>query len=256
MLLVLVAGLADAALELDAAALLNDMRGFVCCGMEIGRRYKGDVVAHRERLRVHCVRASGGGRVRVRLDSADVMASKQLLDLLRVRQGVRAARDTIGGSGMNGGRRARYGILHRPLHLFHERPSSRSRSGLAGRLALLHRLLKLFHERPFSRSESGLAGRLALTDGLPRLQTPTIITHAQVLPSAACLTAWRYVDRATVPRTMPLVLPGARSVVTAHLVRAPSKRVVGGPCRGGTAHPASSARPQRSFPRDHGMSSP
>jgi len=58
-LLVAIRRLADAALELDAAALLDDVRGLVRRGVEVGRSGERDVIADRDALGAHRRRALG-----------------------------------------------------------------------------------------------------------------------------------------------------------------------------------------------------
>ena len=76
MLLVLVADLADAALQLHAAALLDHVRSLVSRRVQIGRAREGDVVAGRVGLG-----ADRAARVRrwaadVGLDPGDVVAAE------------------------------------------------------------------------------------------------------------------------------------------------------------------------------------
>ena len=85
--LVGVAGGADAALQRDAAALLDHVRGLVRGGVEIGRGAERDAIADRVRLRADRGRGVGGLRAGVGLDGAHVVArSERALDLIEERQ--------------------------------------------------------------------------------------------------------------------------------------------------------------------------
>jgi hypothetical protein len=104
-LLVGVARLADATLQLHAAALLYDVCCLVRSGAQIRRRGKRDMVAGRECLRAHCARAGGSGPVGVSLDAADVMVPERSLDLVSEWETRRTASDALLGSGVNSLRR-------------------------------------------------------------------------------------------------------------------------------------------------------
>jgi len=104
-LLVAIADLADAALELDAAALLDDVGSLVCRGVEVGRPGERDVIADRERARAHRRRALGRRAADVGLDRADVVAAERLLDRREVGQGGRAAGDAVRCGGVDVGLR-------------------------------------------------------------------------------------------------------------------------------------------------------
>jgi hypothetical protein len=96
--LVDVAGRADAALEVDAGALLNDVRGLVRGGVEIRRAGERDVVAAREAGGAHVVAGLPGGAVGVRLDAGDVEPAERALDRVEVGQ----ARARAGGPALRG----------------------------------------------------------------------------------------------------------------------------------------------------------
>lgn len=85
MALVWIAGRADAALELDAAALLNDVRGFVRSCMQIGAATQHDVIAGRVCIGAHGLRGCGCVGTRVSLDRRYVVTTERTLD--RVREG-------------------------------------------------------------------------------------------------------------------------------------------------------------------------
>jgi hypothetical protein len=80
-----VAGLADSALQLDATALLDDVRGLVRRSVEIRRVSERDVIAGGERLRSHRGSALARGRARVPLDVRDVVVAEGALDRVEVR---------------------------------------------------------------------------------------------------------------------------------------------------------------------------
>jgi hypothetical protein len=84
--LVRIADLAEAALQLHAAALLDDMRRFVRRCMKIGRPAERNVIPRRERMCIHRGRAFACRVVGVGLDMRDVMPAKQLLDRVKMRQ--------------------------------------------------------------------------------------------------------------------------------------------------------------------------
>ena len=86
MAFVAIAGLADAALQVNAAALLDDVRRLVRRGVQRWCAVECDVIARRERLGAHRARALAGGAIGVRRDPADVVAPERLLDLREIRQ--------------------------------------------------------------------------------------------------------------------------------------------------------------------------
>ncbi len=112
--LVAVALGADAAGELDAAGLLDDVGGLVRGGVQIGRLGERDVRAGREGAR-----ADGGAGVRrraadVRPDPGHVVAAERRLDPVAVGQGLGRTGDPVSGRGVDrrrvgAGRRGRAG---------------------------------------------------------------------------------------------------------------------------------------------------
>jgi hypothetical protein len=86
MALVGVTRLIDAALQLDAATLLNDVRSFVRCGVQIRRRTKRDGVAERVRRRTELVRGRRRSSAVVGLHARDVMMTEACLDAIEMRQ--------------------------------------------------------------------------------------------------------------------------------------------------------------------------
>jgi hypothetical protein len=104
MVLVRVAGLSDPAFQLNATALLHNVRGFVGGRVEVGRRGERDVVPAGERLRSHLARACSGGSIGVSLDAADVVVTEQALDVAGEGEGLRGAGDSVRGGGVHVGR--------------------------------------------------------------------------------------------------------------------------------------------------------
>ena len=96
-LFVVVAGLADAALEVDAGPLLDHVGGLVGRGVEIRRAAEGDVVAGGEGGRAHAACRGGRRTIGVGLHAADVVVSERRLDLIEERQRPAAAGDALGG---------------------------------------------------------------------------------------------------------------------------------------------------------------
>jgi hypothetical protein len=78
---------ADATLQLEVAALLNDMRGLVRNGVQIGAAPQDDVIAGRVRLGTHGLRGRSGLGTCVSLDRRDVVATERALKHIRERQG-------------------------------------------------------------------------------------------------------------------------------------------------------------------------
>jgi len=113
-LLVRVAALADAALELHAPALLNNVRRFVSRRVEAGRAGERDAVAGRVRLGADRAARRGSRAADVGIDAADVVAAEQLLDRGAVRQRAAGAGDA-GRSGFldRAGVRRRLAVLAR-----------------------------------------------------------------------------------------------------------------------------------------------
>ena len=83
-----------------ALALLHDMRGLVCAGMEVGGARERDLVTGRERLGADRVGGGARGATDVGADAADVMAAERRLDLREVRQ--RTARSCDAGRDLGG----------------------------------------------------------------------------------------------------------------------------------------------------------
>jgi hypothetical protein len=78
--LVRVAGLADAAQQLHPIALLDDVRGLVRGGMEVGCPGECEVFPACEGLRTHDHGPLSRALVHVGLDGADIVATEQSLD--------------------------------------------------------------------------------------------------------------------------------------------------------------------------------
>src|SRR5262245_4156103 len=95
MTLVGIAELANAAFELYAATLLDHMCRLVRGGVQVRRAGERHVIASGEGLCADRVGPGGSALVDVRLDVPDVMAPERLLDLVRVRQARRTARDAV-----------------------------------------------------------------------------------------------------------------------------------------------------------------
>jgi hypothetical protein len=86
MALVGVARCSHTARQLDAGALLDDVRCLVRCGVEIRRARKRDVVAGRESRGTHVAAGLPSRAVGVRLDTADVEPPERALDRVKVGQ--------------------------------------------------------------------------------------------------------------------------------------------------------------------------
>ena len=86
MALVFIARRADAPLELDATALLDDVGRFVRSGVQVGPTAEDDMVAGGIGIGVHGARRSGSLRACVCLDRRDVVPAEQTLDGIAVRQ--------------------------------------------------------------------------------------------------------------------------------------------------------------------------
>jgi len=87
----------DAALELHAAALLDDVRGLMCRGVQVGRAIEAHGVAERERACAERLRRITGRGPLVRRHARDVMAAEARLDLGEVRQRPASALDSARG---------------------------------------------------------------------------------------------------------------------------------------------------------------
>jgi hypothetical protein len=86
-LLVCVARGADATLELNATALLDDVRGFVRRGVEIRLAFEADLAAACVSLGTELLAGFGGGATSARLDPGDIVSRTQRsLDRLAVGQ--------------------------------------------------------------------------------------------------------------------------------------------------------------------------
>src|ERR1041384_4057683 len=101
LLLVRVSALANTALELHPAALLDDVRGLVSGGVKARRVRERDMVPGRVGLGTDRPARGGGGATHVGLDATDVVAAEQLLD--RGPMGHRAAdsSDPLGSQSLN-----------------------------------------------------------------------------------------------------------------------------------------------------------
>jgi hypothetical protein len=84
------ANLTDAALQLHAAALLDDVSGFVGCRVKVRGTRERDVVPGGVGLRAHRACSRGRLAIRMRFD-VDRVASERSLDDVAERQRVRAA---------------------------------------------------------------------------------------------------------------------------------------------------------------------
>jgi hypothetical protein len=199
-LLVCVAGLADAPLELHAAALLHDVRGFVCRGVEARGRGERNVVPDRVGFGTDRAARDRGRSADVRLDAADVVPAEQALDPVHVGQWAAFAGDPLRGRfpdrtavGCSGTVR---GTLHRQM--LGERPLAgiEPRRVRATRTPLSARTLSLIESTTHSQF---LQARCASTSSL-----------AAALVHRSCLLA---------ARTWPRVLEGRRhhADVVAHL---------------------------------------
>jgi hypothetical protein len=101
-LLVRVAGLADTALEADAALLLDDMRGLVRGEVQVGRGCERDVRASGECLGAQGLRGDSGRAADVGRDARDiVVGAERALDLGGVRERATWSRDAVRGGGMD-----------------------------------------------------------------------------------------------------------------------------------------------------------
>ena len=99
--LVRIAGLADAALELHAAALLDDVGGLVGGGVEVRLAAERDVVAGGEGVGAHGLGAGRGSLVGVGDDLADVVAAEGALDLIDVGKRPAGAAGAVGRGGVD-----------------------------------------------------------------------------------------------------------------------------------------------------------
>ncbi len=92
---------ADPAFQLDAAALLNGMRGLVRDSVQIGTAAQDDVIVRRVRLGTHglCGRSRFGAGVSP--DRRDVVATERALERVRARQGRGGRRQPPGRRGMH-----------------------------------------------------------------------------------------------------------------------------------------------------------
>jgi hypothetical protein len=107
--LVGVASLADAAFQLNAGTLLNNVGGFMGSGVEVRCPGERHMVPGGERFRTHRARTCRGRGIGVCLDAADVMASEGALKRVGEWHGMRAARDPVRGCRVNIGRLSRCG---------------------------------------------------------------------------------------------------------------------------------------------------
>jgi len=97
LLLVGVAALADAPLEADASALLDDVRRLVGRGVQVGSRRERDVVAGRVGQRAHGRAGLGGCTANVCPDLREiVLGAERRLDLIEERQRTAGAGDAMG----------------------------------------------------------------------------------------------------------------------------------------------------------------
>jgi hypothetical protein len=81
-----IAGLADATLEVNTRALLDDVCGLVCRGVKTRRACERDVVAGCERFGAHCFAGISRVLIEVGLHAGDVVEAEQMLDDVDVRQ--------------------------------------------------------------------------------------------------------------------------------------------------------------------------
>jgi hypothetical protein len=159
--LVRVAGLVDAAFELDAAALMHEVRGLVRRGVKAGLARERDVVAGRVRLGADRAACGRGVAADVSLDPADIVTAEQPPDRVAVRERGACALDAMRGDGMDASRRHPHaGGARRTLHrrarpeLLAQRPLADDRRGSARPERLRHEIcvahlpLESSHARP------------------------------------------------------------------------------------------------------------
>lgn len=101
MLLVAVAFVADASVELHARPLLHDVRRLVRCRVQARRAGKRDVLAGRERLCAHGAGTARGVAVGMGLHRADVVATEGTLDAIEERQRASGTSDAVGSGPVN-----------------------------------------------------------------------------------------------------------------------------------------------------------
>lgn len=75
----------DAARELDAVSLLNDVRGLVRRSVQVRRRREPDSISRRVRTRTQRAARLRGGTTNVSPDAPDVMATEARLDAFEMR---------------------------------------------------------------------------------------------------------------------------------------------------------------------------
>jgi len=100
-LLVRIARVAHAVLQLHAAALLHDVRGLVRRGVEAWRAGESDVIADRVGLGADCRARLARGRAGVRADARHVVAAERALDDVQVGQRRGGASDPVHGCSMD-----------------------------------------------------------------------------------------------------------------------------------------------------------
>jgi hypothetical protein len=154
MLLVRVSLVSDAALQLHAAALLDDVSRLVRRGVQAWRARERDVIAGRVRLGTDRGARGCSGTPDVSFDAADIVSAEQALDPIEVRQRPAGAGNTL-----------RRDLLDRVVA--HRRGPARARGSLHGRLLLAAGLVDAldgverhraestggFHERSFSGAD-------------------------------------------------------------------------------------------------------
>jgi len=91
-LLVRISDVADAALQLHAAALLHHVRGLVSHGVQIRALAEHDVIARGVRAGTHRLRTRRGFGPRVRPDLRDVVSAECALQPVGERQAARRRR--------------------------------------------------------------------------------------------------------------------------------------------------------------------
>jgi hypothetical protein len=85
-LFVSIARLAHPAVELDPAALLDDVRGLVRRRVKVGRARERDIVARGVRTSADLIGSGGGFASDVRANARDVVLAEARLDSILVRQ--------------------------------------------------------------------------------------------------------------------------------------------------------------------------
>ena len=102
--LISIPGATKVVLEHDAGALLNEMRGFVSRGVEIGLAAEGDLVAEGETPGSHLIASPSRRAVHVGTSACHIVTSKGFLDSVEMWQGTTGAGHAVARSVVNVGR--------------------------------------------------------------------------------------------------------------------------------------------------------